>query len=310
MRLRVIINPAAGAPEPVLATLNQVFKEKRGLDWDVAITTPARDASELASEAARLGCSMVAAYGGDGTISSVASGLVGTDVPLGVLPGGTNNVIAQALEIPLELAEAAKLLCVGPEAAMTTASTRRIDTLRVGERHGLIRVGVGADARMIQRSTREQKARYGWLAYFASVVEQVATATPAEFSITIDGREHTTDALTCVVSNIGRIGRGGMTLPGAITPFDGALDVLLIRRATLEVIRSIVVDTPDARPLPGLDEAHDAPLAHARGARVRIATTPAQPVQIDGDLFTETPVEVAIEPDSVRVITPRALAPR
>lgn len=301
MRVRVIINPAAGQAEPVLAELNRAFAE-RSITWDAAVTSARRDAAALAREAVREGVELVAAYGGDGTISSAAAGLVGGEVPLAILPGGTNNVIAQALEIPLALADAAAL--VGGDQAEATW----IDTLRVGDRHALIRVGVGADAKMIERSTRARKDRLGWLAYLIAALEQAAVAEPVPFTVTLDDRVIEREALSCIVTNIGRIGRGGLRLPGPISPFDGALDVLLIRRASLEAARTLCAGLL-AGDAPSPEPQDDAAIVYHRGTRVRVDATPPQPAQVDGESLGTTPLEVTVAPRSLRVVTPRATQP-
>ena len=83
-RIQVIINPAAGQPQPVLHTLNQDFREA-GVTWDVSITQEAGDGTRLARQALDQGADVVVACGGDGTVMEVANGLVGSDVPLGIL---------------------------------------------------------------------------------------------------------------------------------------------------------------------------------------------------------------------------------
>ena len=93
----------------MLNVLNTVFREA-GIDWDVFITKDAGDAERLAREAAEAGVDAVVVYGGDGTVTEAAAGLVGTEVPLAILPGGTANAIALALGIPTDLEAAAALL--------------------------------------------------------------------------------------------------------------------------------------------------------------------------------------------------------
>ena len=86
-RIQVVINPASGQPQAILNTLNKVFHEYE-VDWDMSITQASGDARRFAEEAAAEGADVVAAYGGDGSIMEVAQGLMGTEVPLAVLPGG------------------------------------------------------------------------------------------------------------------------------------------------------------------------------------------------------------------------------
>src|SRR5690606_33636656 len=94
--IQVIINPAAGNNEPILNTLNDVFSQY-DVFWDVSLTHKAGDGEQLARQAVENGADLVGAYGGDGTVGEVARGLIGSEVPLAVLPGGTGNSLAVSL---------------------------------------------------------------------------------------------------------------------------------------------------------------------------------------------------------------------
>src|SRR5690554_7252602 len=109
-KVHVVINPAAGQGIPLLSILNQVFSEC-GVDWDVSITKKSGDAREQARQAAAKGVDVVAAFGGDGTVAEVASGLLGSRTPLAILPGGTANVMSVELGIPTDLAQACRVAC-------------------------------------------------------------------------------------------------------------------------------------------------------------------------------------------------------
>src|SRR6266542_5792616 len=77
-RIHVIINPAAGHEGPVLGVLNKIFSQAE-VDWDVFITKKAGDARRFAQEAVEAGVDAVGVYGGDGTVTEAATGLVGTE---------------------------------------------------------------------------------------------------------------------------------------------------------------------------------------------------------------------------------------
>jgi diacylglycerol kinase (ATP) len=84
-QIHVIINPAAGQNDPILNTLNNVFKTY-DVRWEVDVTHGPGDAERHASAAVEAGVDVVAAYGGDGTIREVTCGLRGSGIPLAVLP--------------------------------------------------------------------------------------------------------------------------------------------------------------------------------------------------------------------------------
>src|SRR5436853_1739431 len=109
-RIHVVINPVSGQERPILGTMNKAFHQA-DIDWEVKVTKKAGDAQRYAQEAVKAGVDAVAVYGGDGTVMEVASGLVGTDMPLAIFPGGTANVMSIELGIPSDLAQACALIC-------------------------------------------------------------------------------------------------------------------------------------------------------------------------------------------------------
>lgn len=297
LRIHVVVNPAAGRDEPVLSVLNREFAAQ-GVDWTVSVTKDAGDAVRQAREAVESGVDRVAAYGGDGTISSVASSLVGRGVPLAILPGGTGNVVATELGLPPTLEEAVRL--AGSPDARETA----LDVLSIEDRIVLLRVGFGADARMMQRADREQKARLGWLAYLHAAFTEVKEPKTARYRLEIDGRVEELEALTVLVANIGRIGRGGFSFASEIDPTDGRLDVLALRSADLEGFLALGASMLGLKDAEAEEVGPRAPLVHLTGTEVRVESLPAQETQADGDVLGRTPAHVKVLPGAITILRP------
>ena len=179
-RYFVILNPAAGGclADVVDRVLERHFSCADG-SCRVHRTTGAENLGELARGAAEEGCDVVIAAGGDGTVSAVASGLVGTEVPLGILPLGTGNVLARELGLPLDLDSACELIAGAHE---ETA----IDALRIDGRHFFTQVGIGIDALMIRDTTKAHKKRFGRLAYLWTAFTRLLGFRPRRFSIRLD----------------------------------------------------------------------------------------------------------------------------
>lgn len=108
-RIHVIINPASGQDQPILKTLDTVFSGT-DVDWDVSLTKKASAAQNLTKQAVAKNVDVLAVSGGDGSDVEIASGLLGSDVPLAILPGGISNMIARKLNIPRTLVKAGQLL--------------------------------------------------------------------------------------------------------------------------------------------------------------------------------------------------------
>src|ERR1700730_9951409 len=146
MRTILILNPASGAS--MLASHEHSLEENEkaivaalraaGIEPEIWPTTPEENGYGLAQKAAREGAEMVIAAGGDGTLHAVASGLIGTNSTLGIIPMGTMNNIAHSLEIPAEVEKACAIIAQG--------ETCHIDVGKVNDHIFLEVAGIGLEA--------------------------------------------------------------------------------------------------------------------------------------------------------------------
>lgn len=292
-------NPAAGQEQPVLGPLNDVWGPA-GVRWTVSVTLRDGDAETQAREAAGRGCDVVCVFGGDGTVSAVATGLLESGVPMGILPGGTGNAAAQELGIPTDLREAAAL-AVRPDACI-----RRVDVLRFGERVALLRVGVGFDARTVTGATRELKDQIGWFAYPLAALRELGRAAPSPLVLELDDECIETDAFAVVVANVGRMGRGGARFPGRVDPFDGRADVYVLRSMDLGALVTVAARMLRLSEQEAESEEHDTdPLWHRTARHVRVSSPEvALPVHADGDPAGETPLALETLPGALELVLP------
>ncbi|MCU0260600.1 MAG: hypothetical protein MUE78_06240, partial [Ilumatobacteraceae bacterium] len=208
-RLEAIVT-AGGAPAPAWVT-----------------TTRDDPGTGQARRAVEDGAGMVLAWGGDGTVLGVIEGMVGTGVPLGILPGGTGNLLARNLGIPLDLAAAVATAYAG--------INRTIDLLEVDLGHGERRLsavmcGTGWDAEMMA-APEALKRRLGWGAY-AVVGAVEVRQRPMRLLIAVDDEpEVELRGRTVLVANVGMLVAGLDLIPEA-APDDGLLDVMVIDPST------------------------------------------------------------------------------
>jgi diacylglycerol kinase family enzyme len=145
-RMLVIVNPYATTVSDRLKNL--VVYALRGRYDVTAVDTEARDhATELCRQAAGDGYDVVVAFGGDGTVNEAANGLVGSDTPLCILPGGRTNVFCRILGIPTDVVDATEHLL----GLAHDWHPRRVDVGRVNERYFLFSAGVGLDASVVEQ---------------------------------------------------------------------------------------------------------------------------------------------------------------
>ncbi|MBL8149133.1 MAG: diacylglycerol kinase family lipid kinase [Blastocatellia bacterium] len=161
MRIVAIINSGAGSfttfqRSGIVKTISAAFQQV-GVDAEVRVTK-AKYLTEAAKEALLSGADAIIAGGGDGTISTVASVIVGTDMPLGVLPLGTLNHFAKDLEIPLDLEEAARVVAQGKVTA--------IDVAEVNGRVFVNNSSIGLYPQIVKRreGLRQRFGRNKWIA--------------------------------------------------------------------------------------------------------------------------------------------------
>jgi diacylglycerol kinase (ATP) len=293
--LHVVINPVAGKGQPVLKVLNAAM-QVAGVAWEVFVTKAAGDCHKFVKQAIEAGVDQVIVYGGDGTVMEAASALVGTDIPLAIIPGGTGNVMSAELRIPVDLVEACAL-AVDPE-----ANLRAIDLGRIGEKYTfMLRAGVGLEAAMVEGANRELKDRVGSLAYAISGLQALSDPPVARYRLELDGEEMFVEGLTCIVANSGNVGVPGMYLAPNIDVSDGMLDVIVVRSIDLPALASLLASV-----VGGMENPEK--LAHWQAKEITLASDPVQKVQVDGEILCETPFTVQVVPQAVKMIVPSQAA--
>jgi diacylglycerol kinase (ATP) len=231
----VIINPVSGAAGPsagrTRADLATRIAAERGAEAEVVLTERPGHASDLARDAAKRGVRAVIAWGGDGTISEVASVLAFGGVPLGIVPAGSGNGLARELGIPSRADHAL--------AAAFTGRPRAIDVGEIDSRLFVNVAGIGVDAHVASRFNAPTNRRRGFLGYARVTAHALASYVPKEYRITTCGTTTTVRALILSIANSAQFGNGARIAPGAKVD-DGLLDLVVIpERSRLRTIREI-----------------------------------------------------------------------
>ena len=296
-RALLITNPAAARTAPI--AVNAVLGTLRGAGWEVeALATGGPgDARHLAQYGVSEKVDAIIVFGGDGTTMQAASALVGTEIALGVIPGGTGNLLAGNLRIPASPARAARVL--------VRAKPRRFDLGRMersaGTQYFAVACGAGYDARVMAGTLSEQKRRWGMAAYVATTLRLMSELRSTLHSITIDGVEYDANAAMVLVANCGEVIPPFVKLGSGITPDDGMLDVVVVRADNFPQSLRAVWDL--LRISPGVP-APDAYVGHVRGREVTVETDRPQPVQLDGEPGGTTPFTAAVVPGAINILVP------
>lgn len=296
-KVQVIINPAAGQPVPILNTLNDVFHQAE-IDWDIAITQEQGDAAHFAQEAVTAGVDVVAVYGGDGTVAEVVHGLQSSGIPLAILPGGTANLIAHELSLPLDLREAADLL------TRETLPLYGIDIARVsgdfGDHLFMLRLLVGPKPDPVEPADRKLAEKYGLLATSVAAVQALQESDKTMYQVSIDGRSTTIEGFTCLIDNIGNMGFRDASFAQAVNLQDGFVDLIVIKdlhfRETYSLAAGVMDRTPEADTF-----------QHWQARQLSIDAETPQAVYADGLFVGHTPVTITLLPERLPVLSLLAL---
>ena len=285
----LIVNPAARRATASMRVAMREF-EKQDVRCDVVITERRGHAGEVAAANAA-GYDAVFALGGDGTAVEVISALVPDGPPVGVLPGGTGNLLARALSVPLGTSRAVRALIHGDEARCD------LGRLSDGTRFA-IGVGVGIDAAMIAGTSQAWKRRVGVLAYILAGAAQVLRRRRFKARVTVDGTTLTGDAAVVLVANFGVLLSGLVTLGQGIRQDDGKLDVCIFDpRGPADILRI-------TRKLLFRDFSPDKAMTYMAGTAIRVETDMPLPAQADGELIGHTPFVATVEPLAARLLVP------
>ncbi len=282
----VILNPAArGARTQRLRT--QV--ENLARHAILCTTSGAGEAERLARNAAVEGYEKIVAAGGDGTVNEIVNGIAGHNVSLGLLPIGTMNVFATELGLPLnDLASCWQII--------EQNRTHRVDLPRANGQHFVQLAGVGLDAQAVKETSRAFKRNFGPLSYLISAV-QVASRTPPVLRIESD--DAVTNEGSFVLVGNGRLYGGRFPFFKQAVMDDGLLDVIVFKRLNyLDIIRYLqdVVFTP---------QISSPEVEYFKTKHLRVTSDETVPVEIDGELVGNCPVEFKIRAGGLRVLTPR-----
>jgi diacylglycerol kinase (ATP) len=288
-RVLLIVNPGSRRGARRQAHALSAFA-RRGVACDVVLTEHRGHAAEVAEQRGRE-YDAVFTLGGDGTVMEVIGTLAHSSVPIGVLPGGTGNLIARVLGIPLRVGTAVDALLDGDEA--------RIDLGSIGGHRFAFAAGVGIDATMVEATSAALKGRFGVLAYVWTGARAALRHDKFRVTATVDGVHHERVATMVMVANFGAVFRDLITLGPGIRQDDGMLDLCVFSprglrdsiRVTWRLLRK--------------DFRTDPCMLYTAGRRIRIETDLPRSVQADGDLVGMTPFDVVVEPLAVHLLVPR-----
>lgn len=287
-----ILNPSSGK-EKAKDYAEQVERtlEEMGYSVDTRETQKAKDATEFAAEACQKEYDFVVAMGGDGTINEAVSGLAEQEHhPLfSLIPLGTVNDFARALNISLDPAEAIE--------ALKTGSEKWVDIAKVGDHFFMNILALGQVAESTYEVTPEQKTKLGAFAYFIEGLKAITHDTEQYFNIEYDDGKFEGEAKLVLVALTNSVGGFEKLAPEALTD-DGLLHLYIIKNAALPAFIRIAGNMLVGK----LD--NDPAVEVIKTTKVSIRTNEPLYCNIDGDEGCATPFVIEVLPRHIRALVP------
>jgi diacylglycerol kinase (ATP) len=260
-----------------------------GLEPRVLPATTRADAERQAAQAVAAGTTAVVAVGGDGAAHAALQAVAGTPTPLAVIPAGTGNDLALALDVPADPVDAARAAATD----LLTGDVATLDAGRTGSRWWATVLCCGFDSAVTDRANRLRWPR-GPRRYDVAILAELARLRPREVTLVLDGEARTLPVTLVAVGNTAWYGGGMRVCPGA-DPTDGLLDVTVVGPVSR---RELVATRP--RLTAGTHVEHPAVTVH-RAARIELAgeglTTYA-----DGEPVAPLPAVTVCVPAALRVV--------
>jgi len=281
----VILNPAAHSER---AQRRRARVESLARGSVICATSRSGEAESMARRAAQEGFEKIVAAGGDGTVNEVVNGLAGSNATLGLLPIGTMNVFATELGLPAHDLD----MCWN---IIQNANTRLVDLPNANGKYFVQLAGVGLDAQVVKETSSKLRRSFGPLSYLISAAQIAARQPPRLF---IESENASIDEGSFVLIGNGRLYGGPFPFFKHALIDDGLFDVVVFKRlGYLEIIKYLqdVIFSSEIR----------APeIEYFQTRRLRVDSDQSVPVELDGELVGNCPVEFGVRERSLRVLVP------
>lgn len=290
----LIYNPVAGKlrrnPQRILQRTIEAL-ENATLRPRLLPTHSPGDATELARQAIAGGCDLVLAMGGDGTINEVLNGMVHSNVPMGILPGGTANVLSMELGLGGRAEKVAQRL---PDLIERRIALGRMNYAEGAPRYFLSMGGAGLDAKIVHDLNPDLKLRTGKLAYWIAGLRQF-TQSVGNFSVSVNGGEHRCGfALASRVRNYG----GDLEIASGASLISDEFEVVLFEGSNPLRYACYMLGV-------GVKRVQSMPGVHTHRTRSVNFTGDAH-LQIDGEYVGRLPASFEIAPAALTLLMPAA----
>lgn len=228
----LLVNPLAGSCDAQkVAKLADELSIKNGVKLDIHTLSAVENLSEIIKNAIAKKYDVIAVCGGDGSISCAAQSLIGSDAKLAIIPGGTANVLAKEVGVPLETEKALEhLFLARPQ--------KFLDAMKIEGLYCLSHLSIGTYALVAKNVDQRAKKLLGRITYLPIILKIICQKSVWQFAIQIDGKKRVLTASTLLVLNTSRTGFARLKWADDVFPNDGKLELCVIKaRGLIEYVR-------------------------------------------------------------------------
>jgi diacylglycerol kinase (ATP) len=295
VRVKLIANPGAGKVLESATRIEQVtcYLLEYGLDVDVALAHPKKEAIPIAKKAVRDGYDVVIAMGGDGTLGAVIGGIAGSKVRLGIIAAGTENDIARSLGIPEDLKAACALIASG--------HTRKLDLGQISTKkrkkfYFFMLAAIGLTATIFPLIKEIPEGNYAGVLNALNTFLKFKTK-PTVFLTLDDESKIEVETMLVTVANTPLIGAKNLVAPDASME-DGLLDIAVYPNFNKAQLLSYFARSAHENPIP------DGTIQRYQARKIKVKTSPKLDVAAEGIILGKGTARIKILPGALRVIAP------
>lgn len=287
-----IINPESGGAlkEGLPEMIKEVFETHKDKKYTLYTLGKTSLKKQIQKELKKEKYDVVVACGGDGTVACVASELVDTKQTLAIIPLGTANVFARAIELPIDVKKALEI-CAEP------ASTLQLDAMECMGEYYFLQITIGLSSEVTKEAPQEYKKLLGRLVYFFIGIAKVFAHKSRKYRLMLDKKPMKLRAVDLIIANTPVFLGSGLSFGEHISMVDGRIDVCAVRPKTfLDYIRLAL----------NFFLTHfkvSKNLYFSQSCReVKIECRKKLPVHADGEIIGTTPVEIKVVPKAISVL--------
>jgi diacylglycerol kinase (ATP) len=285
----LIYNPGAGQAQKSDADVSEVIQEFEKYDINITPSPTFPDVStlEMVKNLVKQTPDVLVGWGGDGTIHEVVNGMYGADIPVGLIPGGTANLLARELNIGHDIKEAVRIIGEG--------KTTQISLGRANKKLFLLMVGIGFDSAVIRNLDLHLKRKVGYLAFGLAAIRTAIDYKYPKITIKVNGSEK--ECVFAVICNAREYAAFFRLAPDADIS-DEYLYIVLFKEAGLGSLIRYGFYAWQSRHLELKS------VESLRASRIEANGSSEVWVQADGELIGYLPMKFEIIPRALKVFSP------